>query len=142
MTREPDVSFGERLRRLREAAGLTQEELAERAGVTPDAIGALERGARRHPYPTTVRALADALGLSAEERAALVASLPKRGAAAPTPAPPPQPRPTVLAVPLPPTPLLGRDHELAELGLDPPLWPGAAADAHRPRRRGQDPPGA
>ncbi len=88
MTQASDISFGERLRRLREAAGLTQEELAERVGLTPDAIGVLERGARRHPYPNTVRALADALGLSSEERAALAAALPKHGAAAPpTPAP-------------------------------------------------------
>ncbi len=46
------VSFGERLRRLREAAGLTQKELAERAGVTPDAVGVFERGARASPTPT------------------------------------------------------------------------------------------
>ncbi|MGN6811285.1 MAG: helix-turn-helix transcriptional regulator, partial [Thermomicrobiales bacterium] len=36
-----DESFGSRLRRLREAAALTQEELAERAGLTAKAIGAL-----------------------------------------------------------------------------------------------------
>lgn len=62
------VSFAERLRHLRERAGLSQEELAERAGLTPNAISALERGARRHPYPNTVRALADVLGLLDEER--------------------------------------------------------------------------
>jgi transcriptional regulator with XRE-family HTH domain len=44
-------SFGARLRRLREAAGFTQEELAVRAGLSPDAIGTLERGQRKHPYP-------------------------------------------------------------------------------------------
>ena len=58
------ASFGEHLRRYREAAGLSQEELAERAGVTPNSISALERGQRQRPYPHTVRALADALGLS------------------------------------------------------------------------------
>ena len=73
------ASFAEHLRRLREAAGLTQEELAERAGLTGKAVGALERGARRHPYPHTVRALADALGLRDAERAGLVATLPRRG---------------------------------------------------------------
>lgn len=44
-------SFGARLRRLREAAGLTQEELASRAGLSSDAVSRLERGQRKHPYP-------------------------------------------------------------------------------------------
>ena len=55
-------SFGARLRGLREEAGLSQEELAERAGVSSHAVSALERGTRTRPYPHTVRALADALG--------------------------------------------------------------------------------
>src|SRR5215208_555685 len=70
---EQEPSFGARLRQLREAAGLTQEELARRAGLTRNAISALERGERRRPYPHTVRTLADALGLSEEERATLLA---------------------------------------------------------------------
>ncbi len=45
------TSFGEQLRRYRELAGLTQEQLAEKAGLTPKAVGALERGERRQPYP-------------------------------------------------------------------------------------------
>ncbi|MBA2618373.1 MAG: helix-turn-helix transcriptional regulator, partial [Rubrobacter sp.] len=49
--------FGERLRRLREAAGFTQEELASRAGLTAKAVSALERGERKRPYPHTVRSL-------------------------------------------------------------------------------------
>ena len=57
-------SFGGALRRLREAAGLSQEELAERAGLSSHAVSALERGTRTRPYPHTVRALADALGAS------------------------------------------------------------------------------
>ncbi|MDP9368665.1 MAG: helix-turn-helix domain-containing protein [Chloroflexota bacterium] len=64
-------TFGARLRGLREAAGLTQEQLAERAGLSANAIGALERGERRRPYPHTLQALADALGLPEEERTAL-----------------------------------------------------------------------
>ena len=56
--------FGERLRRLRVAAGLSQEALAERAGLSTQAIGALETGKRRRPYPHTVAALAEALDLS------------------------------------------------------------------------------
>ncbi|MCK9825981.1 helix-turn-helix domain-containing protein [Nocardioides cavernae] len=48
------------LRALREAAGLSQEELAERAGLSPHAISALERGTRTRPYPHTLRSLATA----------------------------------------------------------------------------------
>jgi len=44
------ASFGEQLRRHREAAGLTQEELAERASLTAKGISALERGERQRPY--------------------------------------------------------------------------------------------
>ena len=74
--RQP-APFGEQLRRLRERAGLTQEELAERAGLTSDAVGALERGKRRRPYPHTVRALADALGLEHAQREQLLAAVPR-----------------------------------------------------------------
>src|SRR5215207_5302567 len=72
-------SFARHLRQWRERAGLTQEELAERARLTPNAISALERGERTHPYPNTVRALAEALELSVREHAALTASVPRRG---------------------------------------------------------------
>ncbi|WP_433165863.1 ATP-binding protein [Kribbella sp. CA-247076] len=72
------ADFGELLRSYREQAGLTQQELAERAGVTPHAISSLERGARTRPYPHTVRALADALAISAGDRAALIAAVPRR----------------------------------------------------------------
>ena len=80
MSRAQDAPFGARLRRLREAAGLTQEELAQRASLTAKGISDLERGARNRPYPHTVRSLADALELSEDERAALFAAVPKRGA--------------------------------------------------------------
>src|SRR5215213_2788415 len=99
------LTFGSRLRQLREVAGLTQEELALRAGLSPRAISALERGERQRPYPYTVRTLADTLGLSEEERASLLATLPRRGAAASTaPATTPE-----VNLPVPPTPLLGRE---------------------------------
>src|SRR3712207_9404963 len=82
MVGEQDLTFGSRLRRLWEAAGLTQEELALRAGLSPRAISALERGERKRPYLHTVRTLADALGLSEEEHAFLLETLPRAGAAA------------------------------------------------------------
>src|SRR5690242_3717047 len=80
MEMDSDKPFGERLRRYREGAALSQEALAERAGLTATAISALERGERRRPYPNTVRALADALGLDERERAELAAAVPPRRA--------------------------------------------------------------
>lgn len=59
------------LRSYRLARGLSQQALADRAGLSLNAINALERGARRHPYPETVQRLVDALDLSEEERASL-----------------------------------------------------------------------
>jgi transcriptional regulator with XRE-family HTH domain len=79
----PESSFAAVLRRLRTARSLTQEELAERAGLTVKAVGALERGERTHPYPHTVRSLADALDLDDVDRAALLAAVPPRAARAP-----------------------------------------------------------
>src|SRR5437868_510180 len=73
-----DDAFSARLRRAREAAGLAQEELAERAGLSVNTVGGLERGEHRRPYPATIRALSDALGLTDAERAALRASVPTR----------------------------------------------------------------
>ncbi|MDQ4099331.1 MAG: helix-turn-helix domain-containing protein, partial [Chloroflexota bacterium] len=104
--RGSERSFGARLRRLREAAGLTQEELADRAGLSPVAVGKLERGQRRRPYPHTVRALADALGLSEEARAELAEEVPRRAE---------NPAPHARSLPVPPTPLIGRALELAEV---------------------------
>jgi predicted ATPase/DNA-binding CsgD family transcriptional regulator/transcriptional regulator with XRE-family HTH domain len=66
--------FGEQLRQFRLRAGLSQEGLADRSGLTASAVGALELGTRKRPYPHTVGALADALGLSAEERVGFVAA--------------------------------------------------------------------
>jgi predicted ATPase/transcriptional regulator with XRE-family HTH domain len=107
--------FGEQLRRHREAAGYSQEQLAERAGLSANAIGALERGERKRPYPDTLRRLAQALDLGEETRAALSAAL----------RPVPDDPPAVAVVgqewaaanPLPaePTPIIGRDRELEVL---------------------------
>lgn len=69
-----DTVLGRRLRQLRKEAGLSQAELAERAGISVQAIGALERGDRRQPYPRTLRALMDALHVSKAERMSLLAA--------------------------------------------------------------------
>lgn len=70
-------TFGVQLRRHREAAGLSQEELAERAGLAGKAIGALERGERRRPHPRTVQLLAKALELDDAARRDLIAAVPR-----------------------------------------------------------------
>jgi transcriptional regulator with XRE-family HTH domain len=61
------------LRQRRVAAGLTQEDLAERSGVSVRAIADLERGRTRRPYPSSVRALVRALGLPDSAGAEIVA---------------------------------------------------------------------
>jgi predicted ATPase/DNA-binding CsgD family transcriptional regulator/DNA-binding XRE family transcriptional regulator len=66
--------FGTLLQRSRVAAGLSQEELAERAGLSKRGISDLERGQRRSPHPATVRRLAEALNVDCAERAAWVSS--------------------------------------------------------------------
>lgn len=67
-----DGDFGTALRRLRKQAGLTQEALAERSGLSVEGISALERGQRRHPRADTVDLLATGLGLGLDERRSLV----------------------------------------------------------------------
>ncbi len=47
---------------------------AERAGLSKNAIGALERGERRRPHPDTLRHLAEALGLTQADRASIAAT--------------------------------------------------------------------
>src|SRR6201996_9387867 len=64
---------GEWIRQQRVGAGLTQEDLAERSGISVRAIADLERGRTRRPYPSSVRAVVRALGLSEEAGTDLVA---------------------------------------------------------------------
>lgn len=108
-------SFGALLRAKRERAGLTQQELAERSGLTTHAVSSLERGVRTRPYPHTVRALASALGASEEERARLLAAVPRRGeqAADATAEEPDAPRPVAVVVPQ--TPLRGREDDIERI---------------------------
>lgn len=77
----PGVSssmFGAVLRREREAAGLTQAALAARAGIGVNTVSNLERGINTAPYPSTVRLLAEALGLSDDAGAGLQAAAGRR----------------------------------------------------------------
>ena len=110
------------LARLRARAGMSQEELAERAGLSAHAISALERGTRTRPYPHTVRSLAEALALADDERMALIAAVPNRrrpesdpahvtsSAAAPSTV---APRPAGLVTP--PTRLFGREDDISAI---------------------------
>lgn len=59
--RDPNcLRFGKLVRRLREQAGISQEDLAERAGVHRTYIGGIERG-ERNPTLVTIHKLAEAL---------------------------------------------------------------------------------
>lgn len=65
MTSEGDAyaEIGSWLRRKREEAGLSREELAARSGLSLRAISDLERGRTRRPYPKSIGLLTAALGL-------------------------------------------------------------------------------
>ena len=111
MTGDPPP-IGHLLRRYRTAAALSQEELAERAGVSVRAVSDLERGVHRVPRPETVRLLADALALQETERATLLAAAHPETVATPAA---PMGLPSLAPLPLPPTRLIGRDAEVMAL---------------------------
>ena len=106
-------AFGPLLRSHRVAAGLTQEALAEAAGLSARAVRALEAGERTAPHRDTVRLLAGALPLSGDERAALEAGARRPARRWPTDTPTPTRAPGALPVPL--TPLVGREREVAAI---------------------------
>src|SRR5215216_8196652 len=62
------VSFGAVLKRLRLAAGLTHESLAERASLAARTISDLERGVSRAPRADTLALLVEALGAVPDQR--------------------------------------------------------------------------
>src|SRR6185437_7678192 len=99
-------TFAALLRRFRRAAGLTQAELAERAGLSPEAISALERGVNRTPRRETVDLLAEALSLDEQDRARFEQSA--RHRSAPLVAQPVSLEPAHTGIPL-----VGRTAELA-----------------------------
>ncbi len=107
--------FGAPLKRFRRAAGLTQEDLAARAGYSAVYVSMLERG-QRLPHPATVESLADALDVSTHDRALLHNAARRDGAA--VPADP--------AGKVSPQLLVGRAHEVSAIeqhlvGMAPPL---------------------
>jgi transcriptional regulator with XRE-family HTH domain len=96
------------LKKFRQAAGLTQEELADRAGISARTVSDVERGLRTAIHGDTARRLASALGLRDEDRARF-----DTVARGPVHVGGPAGRPG--ALPVPPTRLLGRSAELASI---------------------------
>jgi transcriptional regulator with XRE-family HTH domain/tetratricopeptide (TPR) repeat protein len=86
VSEQPAIQYAELLRQLRTDRGLTQEELASAAGLSPRTVSDLERGINHSPRKSTAELLADALGLSAAERERFTAAR-RRPAAAPGGAP-------------------------------------------------------
>jgi transcriptional regulator with XRE-family HTH domain len=74
MAEQPALGFGGLLRQLRTEAGLTQEELAEAAGVSPRSVSDLERGINRTARKDTAVLLGGALGLADQVHALFVAA--------------------------------------------------------------------
>jgi predicted ATPase/DNA-binding XRE family transcriptional regulator len=112
-------AFGILLRQYRLAAGLSQEALAERARLSTNGIGALERGYRHTPQRETLALLADALALDEGQReefetAAARSGPPRRmGGASVTVGP--WSNATIAKLPLALTSFVGRESELAEI---------------------------
>lgn len=105
--------FATLLRDARLSAGLTQAELADRAGVGVRTVRDLERARALRPQRMTVDLLASALGLTGEDRERFVTA-----ARGPVAAKVPRQRDHRSATPLSvpdPTPLIGRDRALAEV---------------------------
>jgi predicted ATPase/DNA-binding XRE family transcriptional regulator len=101
---QPLVSFAELLRRLRADARLTQEELAEAAGLSPRSVSDLERGINRTAQRGTAVLLADALHLSGPRKERFIAAA--RGKAALT---------AQDNLPIQLTAFIGRDREAADV---------------------------
>jgi tetratricopeptide (TPR) repeat protein/transcriptional regulator with XRE-family HTH domain len=79
---EPFMSFAGVLRQFRAEARLTQEELAEAAGLSSRSVSDLERGINRTARKDTALLLADALGLTGQVRVLFVAAARGRAPAA------------------------------------------------------------
>ena len=108
MAVEGSETFGALLRRHRVCAGLTQAALAERAGLSLRGLSDLERGARRAPFPETVRRLAEAIALSETERIALLTAGRRTTPAPSTPS-------AQAHLPAPVSSFVGRTQELGEV---------------------------
>ena len=70
MPTSPQRAFGQRVRELRLAAGMTQEDLAERCGLFRTYLSRIETGLA-NPTLTMIHALAGSLGVSVTDLFAL-----------------------------------------------------------------------
>ena len=75
---EVPQAFGAYLRSCRQSAGMSQQELAERSGLSVRTISDLERGRTRFPYQDSLGRLADALGLRGPARTEFIATASRR----------------------------------------------------------------
>ena len=82
MAESPALGFAGLLRQLRTGARLTQEELAEAAGLSPRSVSDLERGVNLTARKDTAVLLAGALGLASPARTVFVAAARGRAPAA------------------------------------------------------------
>lgn len=106
MATPPFMTFGLLLKRYRRAAGLTQDQLAARAGYSAVYISMIERNARP-PLPATIGALAEALALDPSACATLLATIQR-----PLDQASPPPLEAVRSL----FPFVGRQRELIQLG--------------------------
>src|SRR5580698_476836 len=154
---EPVLTFAGLLRQLRAEARLTQEELAEAAGLSPRSVSDLERGINRTARKDTAGLLADALSLTGPVRAQFIATKRGRAPAADVlaagngaPAPGPGPTAATRALPRDIGSFTGREAELSRLlaalggpasgGLTRPTrWPACCS---RPGSRSGSRPGS
>src|ERR1700731_4579723 len=82
MAKQPAAGFAELLQRLRSSAGMTQDELAKAAEVSPRTVSDLERGINRTARKATAELLATAMGLTGNEREQFLAAARGKPAAA------------------------------------------------------------
>lgn len=111
------------VRALRERALLTQEELAQRAGLSVGTVRGLESGRIRRPRSESVRLLADALALTGQDRATLIDAV-RQERADPGPDRPTSAAPVPAQLPPDVAAFTGRREALARLD-------GLLAAAHR-----------
>jgi predicted ATPase/transcriptional regulator with XRE-family HTH domain len=124
MSERRSVPLSELVRRYRSLEGLSQEQLAERSGLSTRQISDLERGLRTMPRLETIRMLAEGLALGDEDRSQLllaarpgIQAISERMAAEARAADAHSPSDEDLRIapPIPPTAMIGRDDEIDRL---------------------------